>query len=243
MSHYYTPKGEPAHFAGPNGRPTGPATARKLGLLPSVTTVLSDVLRKPGLERWIIQQNLLAVLTAPDVPGEAIDAKVTRVLETERQQDQESKVAMDRGTQIHTALEEWFGNVYPSEEMEPWISPAAEAIEKYGKVHAVEKVLVGEGYAGKCDLIQEAPDCWWIWDWKTTKKLPKEGSWNEHRIQASAYAKALHNTNQAWIRTGNVYISTIEQGRFIIHENDPWPATYANGFLPLLTVWKWLNNM
>lgn len=253
MSHYYQPDGTPAHFAGPNGRPTGPAIARKLGLLPSVTTILNDVLRKPGLERWIIQQNLLAVLTAPDLPGEAIDTKVTRILETERQQDQESKVAMDRGTKIHEALEFWFGHTDNSKDhldMIPWIEPAAKAIEAYGTVHAVEKVLVGDGYAGKCDLIQECPGGFRLWDWKTCKKLPEKGAWNEHRIQTSAYARAFDllfsgtpESVRPSIDTGNVYISTVDCGKFVIHEHEPWPATYANAFLPLLTVFKWMNNV
>jgi hypothetical protein len=43
------------------------------------------------------------------------------------------------------------------------------------------------------DLVQRATDCFWIWDWKSSKKLPdpkKGGAWSDHRLQASAYAKA-----------------------------------------------------
>lgn len=252
MSHFYSQTGEPMHFAAPGGRPTGPATAKKLGLLPSPTTVLSDVLRKPGLERWIITQNLLAVITAPDVLGEAIDAKVERVLVTEKQQYQESAKAMDRGTQIHEALEAWFKHgrnetVAALETLRvdtlPWIRPAAEAIEAYGKVHAVERVLVGDGYAGKTDLILEAPAYWWLIDWKTTKsKLPSK-AWPEATIQASAYAHAwCDNGLRQSIRTANVYISTVDCGKFIICEHDDWRPVYSNAFLPLLTCWKWLNG-
>lgn len=246
MSHWYQADGTPMHFVPCKSRPgeTRPTTiadARKLSLVPGVTTVL-NVLRKPALEKWLVMQGVLAVLTAPPKKDEDLDAFVDRVLNQEKQQDQESQIAKDRGSEIHAALESWFsgGQRY----MLPWIEPVACAIEAYGKVHACEKILVGEGYAGKTDLILELPDCFWILDYKTTKKLPDKGAWNEHKIQASAYANALHWTLPGKpIHTGNVYISTVDCGKFIIHEHEPWPATYANAFLPLLTVWKWLNNM
>lgn len=251
MSHWYQADGTPMHFVPCKSRPgeTRPTTiadARKLSLVPGVTTVL-NVLRKPALEKWLVMQGVLAVLTAPPKKDEDLDAFVDRVLNQEKQQDEESQIAKDRGSKIHSALEEWFNNVFPGDEMEPWISPAAEAIEKYGKVHACEKILVGEGYAGKTDLIQECPNCWRIWDWKSCRKLPEKGAWNEARIQASAYAKAFQDvlsSGPLTIRTGNVYISTVDCGKFVVHEHQgDWRNTFDNAFLPLLTVWRFLNNM
>lgn len=251
--HWYDPAtAEPRHFIekkdGSGNRPTTLADARKNGWVPSVTQVLK-ILDKPGLRDWLIRQSVYAVVTAPDVPGENIDAKIERVLSVERQQDQESQIAKDRGTAIHEALECYFLGKDVAEEFRPWIDPAAKAIVSRGQLVSAEKILVGKGYAGKVDLIQEAPECWWIVDWKTTKTLPKKGAWSEHVLQLSAYAAAfwtlMERSGQASkpIRTSNVYISTVEQGQFAICDHDPdWQKAFNQGFQPLLTAWMFLNN-
>jgi hypothetical protein len=229
------------------------ADARKFGFLPSVTTILDAVLRKPALEAWKTEQAVLACLTAPRKEGEADDAFVHRVLQDEQQQNQEAKAAADVGTQIHTALEAFFDEeVAPPAEMMAWIMPAAQAVlAKFGKAADTERILVGDGYAGKTDLLLEAPECWWLLDFKSTKKLPdpmKGGAWMEHRLQLSAYAAALAReqdedspTNKP-IRTANVYISTITEGKFAICEHEDWQQTYTQGFQPLLTHWQWSNK-
>lgn len=54
-SHWYFPDGTPLHEVpradGKGQRPTSLRDARKLGLFPSVTNVLS-ILAKPGLDAW-----------------------------------------------------------------------------------------------------------------------------------------------------------------------------------------------
>jgi hypothetical protein len=45
------------------------------------------------------------------------------------------------------------------------------------------------------------------------------------------------------IRTANAYISTVEQGAFVICDHDPdWEHAYNKGFAPLLKVWSYMNN-
>lgn len=224
--------------------------ARELGLLPSVTSVLK-LLRKPALEEWLIRTAVAAVVTAPDVPGEGIDAKITRVLDAERQQDEEAANAASLGSDIHAALELCFKNKAQDTPVElwPWISQAMTAIEKYGKVHAVETILIGNGYGGLCDLILEAPDCWWLFDHKTTRKLPTKGAYVEARLQLAAYAAAFHGRLTPLgaakpIHTANCYISTTEQGKFVICEHDPdWQKVYNSAFAPLLQYWHWANGI
>lgn len=228
------------------------ADARKLQLLPSVTNMLR-VLDKPALNDWKVEQGVLAVLTTPRLDGETDDAFVHRVLHTERVQDQEMTTARDKGTAIHDALEDYFlGREGPSD-LKEWIEPAAKAIAARGERVAVETILIGEGFAGRLDLIQEAPECWWIVDWKTTKNLPdpKKGAWTEHRIQLAAYAaawmrKLAHNGEAVPnkpVRTSNIYISTLEPGAFVVCDHDPdWQKTFSQGFMPLLTYWQWANN-
>lgn len=247
-SHYYTMAGEPMHFIekkdGTGLRPTTLADARKLNLLPSVTTVLKTLAR-PALIDWIVRENVLAAVTTPRLDGETLDDFVKRIME--RDAKSESEAAKDRGTELHAALELLFqgreAEVTP--ETLPWVLPAFQAISARGKTVAVEQVVVGDGYAGRLDLRQEAPDgTQWLWDWKTTKKLPdpKKGAWSEHRLQASAYACAFFEGRAPglWqICTGNVYISTTEQGAFVICEHGPWTDTYLNGFRPIVTHWQW----
>jgi len=251
-AHWYTPKGEPCYeLPKKDGKGTKTPTladARKLNLLPSVTTILK-ILDKPALNDWKVTQGVLAVLTTPRLPGEADDAFVHRVLQVERVQDQEATQARDLGTAIHAALEAHLLSLPVFEDMQPWIEPAAKAISQRGRLVTAEKVLVGDGYAGKTDLIQEAADCWWIYDFKTTRKLPEKGSWSEHVLQLAAYAAAFQRMlaqggeGRRPIRTANCYISTVEQGRFVIWENDhDWQRCFNQGFAPLVTVWQYLNS-
>jgi hypothetical protein len=223
------------------------ADARKLNLLPSVTTILR-VLDKPALNDWRVTQGVLAVMTSTQNPGESVDDFVHRVLQVERVQDQEGQQARDFGTEIHAALENYFLGMEVPEAVRPYAEPAAKAICARGTMVSAEKILVGNGYAGKTDLIQEQPDCWCLWDFKTTKKLPDKRSWDEHVLQLSAYAAAFHKLmepigNTKPIRTANCYLSSIEPGKFIILDNDPdWQKDYNDGFMPIVRHWQWKNS-
>lgn len=247
-SHWYYTDGRPCYELpkkdGTGNKTPTLADARKLNLLPSVTTILK-VLHKEGLVNWMIEQACLAVLTTPRPAEEPIDAFVERVLKTERVQDQEAKVARDRGTEIHDALESLAKGAPVSDEIALWVRPVWDRVLHLGKPIMAEISLVGTGYAGKTDLLieAEASHLEWIIDYKTTKKLPEKASWDEHRLQLAAYAAArsLENGNTL-IKTGNLYISTAEPGKFAFFENPPWPEDYMDGFLPLVKHWQWLKG-
>lgn len=250
LSHWYDPRtGEPKHFVekkdGSGLRPTTLRDAKAHGWYPSVTTILK-VLHKEALVHWLIRQAVLTVMTAPRLTEESVDAFVDRVLSKERQQDEEAKKARDRGTDIHEALERQLSGQECDAEIFPWIAPCLAEIQKRGTVLEIEKILVGNGYAGKTDLIQQGGECVWILDYKSTTKLPEKASWLEHRLQLAAYAHAYYtsqnNLSANGIRTANVYISTVECGEFIIHENPVWLGDYMRGFLPLVKYWQWANN-
>lgn len=249
-SHWYAQDGTPMYTVIAKGsgqpRPTTLADARKLNLLPSVTTILR-ILHKQGLVDWLIEQACLAVLTTPRHVDEPLDAFVERVLHTDRVQDEESQKARDRGTEIHQAIEDYFQGKTIAPELEPWVAPAIKAILPCGELVATEKVLVGDAYAGKTDLILEGQYCFWIWDFKSAKKLPKEDAWPEHQLQLSAYAQAFFKalTGESItkaIRTANLYISTTEQGQWRICETQNWRDTYCNGFSPLISHWQWATG-
>lgn len=252
-SHWYAPDGTPKYqiptVDGKKMKVPTLADAKKQGFLPSVTTVIDAILRKPALEAWKTEQAVLACLTAPRKEGEETDAFVHRVLQEEMQHMEEAKTAAELGTRIHNAIESFFQGEAMPDELKPWVMPAVDAIlERFGKPVATEKILVGDGYAGKTDLLTEVPVCWWLLDFKATKKLPDKGAWSEHRLQLSAYAAALereHNEQAPQnkpIKTANVYISTTTEGKFVIAEHEPWLEVYQQGFLPLLQHWQWANK-
>lgn len=245
-SHWYFPTGEPCHTviakSTKQPRPTTLADAKKLGLLPSVTNILK-VLHKPALQNWLIEQAVLACLTTPRKDQEPLDTFVHRVLHEEKVQDQEAQVARERGTDMHAAMEELFCDRPIDDDIRPWIEPCFNAIRSLGIPIAVEKVLVGNGYAGKTDLITECAGEHTLWDFKTTKKLPDK-SYLEHRLQLAAYAEAHQKYERCdvAISTANAYISTIECGKFVICRNQDWFDDYFGGFKPLVDHWQWANN-
>ena len=253
-SHWYHPDGRSCYQiekADKSGmRATTLRDARKLNLVPSVTTILK-ILHKEALVQWMIEQAVLAVLTAPRKEGEADDAFAKRVLQEEEQQHGEREAARDLGTQIHDALELYLVGAQPPADMHPWIWPAAEAMAAFGKVITTEQNLVGDGFAGRSDLIQDGGEFWAMTDYKSTKKLPdpKKGAWPEHQLQLAAYAAAWAHKcakdglpNRPIIRR-NVYISTLEQGAYVIceHEED-WETIFEHGFRPLVTHWQWATG-
>lgn len=244
-SHYYWPSGEPAYEVENKSvggmRPTTVRDARKLGLLPSVTTILST-LRKSGLELWKIENACLAVLTTPRQVGEELDAFVKRVLHTERVQDEESRKARELGTAVHDSMERLFRGDSTTPHIE-WVWDAYYAIRKPEAHRLTEFVTVGDGYAGKVDLGQTFDDRIEIWDFKTCKEIPDK-PWPEHVLQLSAYAAALARTTDKPILTANCYISTTQKGQFKIHRHEQdWCETYENGFKPLVQHWCWANRM
>jgi hypothetical protein len=246
-SHWYTRDGKPCYEIekkdGSGLRPTTLADARKLNLLPSVTTILS-VLDKPNLTSWKIEQAVNAVLTTPRSNGEALDAFVQRVLQQERQQDDESKKAMQLGTDVHNALELHLqGKPYP-EHLRAYVAPVMSLPVMKGIVISTEQIVVGDRYAGRTDLIIDNGNVINFIDFKTAKKLPEKGSWDDHKLQLSAYIKAwIGNTGGTPIRSNNIYISTSEAGKCVCFDNGDWEVDYNEGFKPVVTHWYWKKGL
>lgn len=255
-SHWYDPaSGEPRYEI--MGKTTGkprPVTlrdARENNWVPSVTNILK-LLHKEGLVNWMIEQAVLACTTTPRGKDEDLDTYINRVLHVEQVQNQEAAKARDIGTELHGALDDYFCGRPVPDDLRAWILPMVEKLETYGSVVASELIVVGNGYAGKTDLVLQAPDCWWIWDYKSTKNLPdpkKGGAWMEHRLQAAAYAAGLMQQyandpeRPKKILTGNAYISSVNPGEFVICEHsEPWETVYNFGFAPLVTHWQWAAN-
>ncbi len=244
-SHWYYADGRPCYelsnkSTGGTRAPTL-ADARKLNLLPSVTNILK-VLHKQALVDWLIEQACLAVLTTPQREGEGLDEFVHRVLHTERVQDQESMRARELGTDIHNGLEALFKGERIEDELRPWIEPAYLHIcnlTEWASIE-VEKILVETrlGFGGKADFIGCSLDETTLIDFKSTKKLPEKASWQEHRLQLSAYSYCCVGQR----KTANLYISTTDCGKFAFFDNPDWETDFNSGFAPILQYWQWMTG-
>src|SRR5208337_4864623 len=119
-SHWYTRNGEACYevfYSDPKRgkRSTTLADARKLSLLPSVTTI-TKVLAAPALVEWLRQTAAIAAVTTPRNPGEELDAFVARALAVDAESI--SDAARDLGTAIHDAIEKAMsGQGFPDELM------------------------------------------------------------------------------------------------------------------------------
>lgn len=251
-SHWYSLAGEACHTVpkkdGTGDRPTTLADARKNNWVPSVTTILR-ILDKPALNAWKIEQAALALITSPRKEGEADDAFVKRVLHEEQQQEQEAQVARDKGIDIHNAIEFYFSSEPVPAEMEPWVRPVLDRLMEFGQKASSEIILVGDDYAGQADLLQDCGEWWRIWDFKGTKNLPDpaKGAWLEHQLQLSAYGWAFKNKlrragQEKPILVGNIYISSVTAGQYVICEHENWEETYTEGFAPLVRHWQFVNR-
>lgn len=243
-AHWYSPDtGKAMHTVINKGnglaRPTTLADARKLSLVPSVSTILR-VIDKPALNSWRIEQAVLAALTTPRLDSEYLDEFVSRVLSVDA--EQEAQKARDFGILIHDQISDSLNGKPIAPGTEAFINPVLAILKDFGRVVATEKIVFGTGYAGTLDALFESNELLLV-DLKTTKAkvLPRE-AYTEHQLQLAAYAAALGNTGEDRIRTINVYVSSVRPGEVSVCENTNWTEDYENGFMPILRYWQWVNR-
>lgn len=230
--HWYTQDGEPAYtIVGANGRErnTTLRDARKLGLVPSVTTIIG-VAARPGLENWKIDQALLAALTLPREDGESLDSFMARAKLDARQQ---SLQAAQEGERIHAAVERHFlGQAY-----DPAYDSQVAAVQELLWDHfqdqewSAEKAFTSPlGYGGKVDLHSQGI----VLDFKTKDgDLSGRLGYPEQAMQLAAYAHGLGIPDA---RLVNVFISRDVPGRVELVEHEQGP--HFAKFRCLLEYWK-----
>jgi hypothetical protein len=221
-------------------RPTDLRDGRKLGLVPSVTTVLS-VLAKPALETWKVKQGILAALTLPREPGEPDDAYLARVLTDSREQ---AKAAAEEGTRIHDACEcAVKGLPFP----DAYLLHVRGALAKLNELFPDVDDWVAEasfahesGYGGKVDL--HSPSTGIVADYKTTDEgagSSKRFHWDQH-YQLAAYQNGLNLPRND---CANIFVSRTEPGVAFGHK---WSADEVEEgwqvFAAALEVWKRLRK-
>jgi hypothetical protein len=248
-AHWYQKDGTPAYEVpsadGKRMVKTTLAHARKLNLLPSVTTILGE-LAKPQLTSWLIEQAVLAAVTTPRKDGETTDAFIHRVLQVEKQQDAERDAAANFGTTVHneleSALKAGLRAIAPGsdERVRLCVDSILALPLLQGRVVATEQCVVGPGYAGRMDCAIEHENGIVICDFKTTKNLPEESYW-EHKMQLAGYANAFGNTGDKRVTTANIYISTREPGLVKVCKNEEWTKAFE-AFFHVVKYWQLAKN-
>lgn len=202
-SHWYDADGKPAYtIIGKNGkeRNTTLRDAKQLGLRPSVTTISREA-AKPQLENWKAHQVLLAALTLPRLSDEPEQEWVERIMADSKAQ---AKAAADRGTQIHTWIQQQLEGKLPENEdaMLHYLAVSAELdAHQCDARWSVEQSFCRDGYGGKVDLHQPGI----VLDIKTKETPEKFALYDEHAMQLAAYRQGL---NMPAARCGIVFVST-----------------------------------
>jgi hypothetical protein len=195
--HWYTMDGEPAYtIIGANGkeRNTNLRDARKLNLVPSVTTVMR-VAAAPALERWKQEQVLLAALTLPRQEGESESDWISRIMEDSKET---GRKAADRGTAIHAAVQAHYDGHEYDIEFEPYVRATTAALASHfndWEWVAEASFADSHGFGGKCDLHIPESDLHpgIVVDIKTKDFGPddKVTGFDEHLMQLAAYRMGL----------------------------------------------------
>ncbi len=247
--HWYSADGSPAYtIKGKNGveRSTTLRDARKLGLLPSVSTI-TGMLPKPGLDAWKQRQVLLAALTSPaQADGESHDDYIARIMADAAEQ---ARVAREKGTAIHGAIERHLQGQRVEPEYQVFVDAALNKLLnhlsayhddlKFDVFEAEKSFACDLGYGGKVDLHSRALNV--VADFKTKEFDEGHGklAWDEHLIQLEAYRKGLGMPDARML---NIFVSTSVPGlvEVVEHPNsDPWAWQV---FRDCLTLWQTLKK-
>ena len=257
-SHWYFPDGTPLHEVpradGKGDRPTSLRDARKLGLFPSVTNVLS-ILAKPGLVAWQQEQAILAALTLPRTEDESLDDFAKRVLT-----DMTSEVgrAADLGSAVHAAIEGYAqGRWLPEDkEVARLFEPARQWFDKeVAQVHSVEIATahLEWGYAGRVDLVATLKSTRrpTVIDFKTQKtRRDKDGNFkpilhDTWPLQLEAYRMALASRDKGLsdAAIASVVIGSTEPVPVVVKVwDDADKAGFFKAFLAARDLWVWQKN-
>lgn len=237
--HWYTRSGEPAYEVPARSgalRPTTLADARRLGLVPSVTTVLA-IKAKPQLETWKIRQAILAALTLPRRPDEPEADWLARI---EADAQEQARKAAEEGSRIHDAIERRYKGLAVPEDYRAHVDAAcAEVARLFPGVDdwvAEASFACADGYGGKVDL--HSPSTGIIVDFKG-----KDGDFSDEKRlaydqneQLAAYQRGLGLKRAP---CANVFVSRTHAGCVA---SKVWtPSEVAAGervFLAALALWK-----
>ena len=244
--HWYTQDGTPQHWVtSKNGtkRATTLRDARKLNLVPSVTSVL-DIMGKPGLDRWKINKAIEASIQIRRKEYESDDSLAKRILAESKRSSEE---ASERGVRIHNLLESFFktANIPNDKEDEAIIRSVQTLLyANCGEQDwmSEETFAHPDGYGGMIDLYSDTfPSSTdpWVIDFKTKEfdAGAKNLAYDSMGYQLAAYKKGIGASQET--RIANIFISASNPGISIFHE---WSAEdtlrFEKIFGHALELWK-----
>lgn len=253
MSHWYDLDGNPCYTQpkanGKGERATTLRDARKLNLVPSVTTIM-QVLAKPGLDVWKTSQTLEAawdtvqtdkcILSGEEYQRDFVSWK-KEVIAKSKESSEEAAII---GTNIHDALEEWFKTGKKRRGYVKYIDAVIECMSCLPALDwiAEESFADRRGFGGKVDLYWgvEALGEGIIIDFKTKASKDKFAIYDEHSMQLAAYARGLDIPDATCY---NLFISI--DSNFDTELVEHTPAQIERGwqmFENALQLWKLKNN-
>ena len=213
-THWYTKDGEPMYtVVGANGkeRPTTLRDARKMSLVPSVTTIL-NVAAKPALMQWMQRQVLMAALTLPKIDDETEEEYIDRIIQDSKEQ---GRSAADAGTSIHESIQTFYEKGTISTHTQSVIACNHAISEHFGEQFWVcERSFAHDlGFGGKVDMYSDDI----VIDIKTKEfeKADEVKPYDDHLMQLAAYRVGL---GMPTARCANVFVSRSHPGVIAIHE-------------------------
>jgi len=243
--HWYDRDGKPVYeirSAKGEMRPVTLRDARKFGWVPGFSGVAA-MEHKPQLERWKIDQALMAAITLPRLPNESDDSFISRAREDSGEQ---ARRAADRGTLIHAAIQGFFEGTPAALEMLPYVAPVRKWVrERFGHDGWVAERSFAHplGYGGKSDLTNqthiEVVIDFKCKDFDETRTV-KELAWPEQCMQLAAYA---HGFGMIQPNCVNIFVSTRKPGLIQVREWDNSEIAESwEAFQCLLRLWQIRRN-
>ena len=243
--HWYAKDGTPAYTQikkDGGERATTLADARKQGLYPSITTILK-LIAKPELDAWKQEQAILSALTLPRIQGESEADFAKRIVKDSNEQ---GKKAAEFGSDIHDILFEYFTNgLDPNDEvLLAMCKETGKGLMSLGlEPISMEQVTVGNGFAGKYDMLCKHPNGkYWFIDFKTQDFKDKPVIYDEWVWQLGGYSL---DTKYAEEVEGaiNIVIKRSDPSTvaFVVHPKD----VLKNGrftFLTIFELWKMIKG-
>lgn len=189
--HWYTRDGQPCYEV-PNAkgtamRPTTLRDARKLDLVPSVTTIMK-LLAAPQLEMWKVKQAVMQARHMRRRKGEDEESFAIRAYMESQEQVRQRAI---NGSLIHGALEQHFLEQPYDEAYDLHVASVLVTLRDVGlddEEFLAEKSFAAHGYGGKVDLHSAN----WVIDFKTKDEWEKTPSlYDNHAMQIAAYRMGL----------------------------------------------------
>jgi hypothetical protein len=251
--HWYTLDGEPAYEV-PNKskpgkmRPVTLADARKLNLVPSVTTIIKCA-DAPALTSYKVQQALLAGAATPRDPLEGDQAWMDRVFAKSKEH---SETARDIGSIIHGCIELCLTQRAYNPDYAPHVNGAIEALGDWccgiDGLRPERSFCHPAGYGGKCDVHKnpaieiDMVHSGFVADFKTkdftNANLPL--TYENHAMQLAAYREGFSLPSA---KCAIIYVSTSVPG--LVHLVEVGEDELVRGwemFRALLTYWQFKNR-